>query len=134
MLRRLTKFLPSNFTLALLVTVLLATLLPTSGRGAAMFNDATVFAIGLLFFMHGAKLPRETLIAGLKHWRLHLTVLSFTYVLFPLLGWAFYRAIVHRLYLDCTRQRLGCRVRGNSFEFIGRVYYASLSWLIGGVA
>lgn len=88
MLRRLTKFLPSNFTLALLVTVLLATLLPTSGRGAAMFNDATVFAIGLLFFMHGAKLPRETLIAGLKHWRLHLTVLSFTYVLFPLLGWA----------------------------------------------
>ena len=87
MLLGLTKFLPSNFTLALLLTVLLATLLPVSGQAALMFNDATILAIGLLFFMHGAKLPRETLMAGVRHWRLHLTVLAFTFVFFPLLGW-----------------------------------------------
>jgi len=78
--------LPDNFTLALVCTVLTASFLPASGRSAVVFNDLTNLAIGLLFFMHGAKLPREMLLAGAKHWRLHLTVLASTFVLFPLLG------------------------------------------------
>jgi len=80
------RFLPDNFTLALVCTVLTASFLPASGRSAVVFNDLTNLAIGLLFFMHGAKLPREMLLAGAKHWRLHLTVLASTFVLFPLLG------------------------------------------------
>ncbi|WP_431040409.1 bile acid:sodium symporter [Streptomyces sp. P9-1] len=32
----------------------------------------TTAAIALLFFMHGAKLSREKIIAGSGHWRLHL--------------------------------------------------------------
>ena len=82
------RFLPDNFTLALLATVLAASVLPCEGRTAQVFNGVTTFAIGLLFFMHGAKLPRETLLAGVRHWRLHLTVLSCTFALFPLLGLA----------------------------------------------
>ena len=42
----------------------------------------------LLFFLHGAKLSRESIIAGAGHWRLHLLVFSLTFVLFPILGLA----------------------------------------------
>ena len=37
--------------------------------------------------MHGAKLPREAILGGITHWRLHLLVFASTFVLFPLLGW-----------------------------------------------
>ncbi len=77
-----------NFTLALVATVTTASLLPAHGAMAAFFDDATVFAIALLFFLHGAKLSREAVIAGASHWRLHLTVVVSTFLLFPLLGFA----------------------------------------------
>ena len=82
------RFLPDNFTLALLSTVLLATLLPASGRMAQLFNGLTSLAIALLFFLHGAKLSREAILNGITHWRLHLLVFCATFVLFPLLGLA----------------------------------------------
>jgi sodium/bile acid cotransporter 7 len=81
-------FLPDNFTLALVATVTLASLLPASGAAAHGFELLTTVAIGLLFFMHGAKLSREAVIAGATHWRLHLLVLGATFVVFPLLGLA----------------------------------------------
>ncbi|HEY9102286.1 bile acid:sodium symporter family protein [Chitinimonas sp.] len=82
------RLLPDNFTLALLATVLLASLLPCHGWGASAFNVITNLAVGVLFFLHGAKLSREAVIAGATHWRLHLTVLAATFALFPLLGLA----------------------------------------------
>lgn len=82
------RFLPDNFTLSLLTTVALASLLPASGGVARFFEGLTVAAVGLLFFLHGAKLSREAIVAGLSHWRLHLVVVASTFVLFPLLGWA----------------------------------------------
>ncbi|MBV4517726.1 bile acid:sodium symporter family protein [Pseudomonas kurunegalensis] len=83
------RMLFDNFTLALLGVVLIATVLPCSGDGAVYFGWLTNLAIGLLFFLHGAKLSREAIIAGAGHWRLHLLVFSCTFVLFPLLGLAF---------------------------------------------
>ncbi|MDP9900491.1 bile acid:sodium symporter family protein [Variovorax ginsengisoli] len=82
------RFLPDNFTLALVTTVALASLLPASGNVAHFFERLTSVAIGLLFFLHGAKLSREAIVAGVGHWRLHLLVLASTFVMFPLLGWA----------------------------------------------
>ena len=82
------RFLPDNFTLALLSTVALASLLPASGQAARWLEGVTVAAIALLFFLHGAKLSRDAIVAGLSHWRLHLVVVGTTFVLFPLLGWA----------------------------------------------
>jgi sodium/bile acid cotransporter 7 len=79
---------PDNFTLALLATVLLASLLPCRGQVARIAGATTDGAIALLFFLHGAKLPRAAILQGLKHWRLHLTVFAGTFVLFPLLGLA----------------------------------------------
>lgn len=86
-MRSLTRFLPDNFTLALLVTVLLASVLPASGAAVPWFERLTTAAVGLLFFLHGAKLSREAVLAGLGHWRLHLLVVACTFGLFPLLGW-----------------------------------------------
>jgi sodium/bile acid cotransporter 7 len=42
--------------------------------------------IALLFFLHGAKLSREAIWAGIGHWRLHLLVAASTFLLFPVLG------------------------------------------------
>ena len=80
------QHLPDSFTLALLATVLLASLLPARGTAAHVFDLVTDAAIALLFFLHGAKLPRRSIVQGMTHWRLHLTVLAGTFVLFPLLG------------------------------------------------
>ncbi|EJN06901.1 bile acid:sodium symporter family protein [Herbaspirillum sp. YR522] len=80
------RFLPDNMTLLLVAVVITASILPCTGTVAVGFDWLTTFMIGLLFFMHGAKLPREAVVAGLTHWRLHLTVLLCTFALFPLVG------------------------------------------------
>ncbi|OQS36640.1 bile acid:sodium symporter [Chromobacterium haemolyticum] len=81
------------FTLSLLATVALASVLPCSGDVAAAFNLVTNLAIALLFFLHGAKLSREAVLAGAAHWRLHLLVLGCTFLLFPALGLALQPAL-----------------------------------------
>ncbi len=75
-----------NFTLILIGVVVLATVLPAQGDGAVFFQWLTYAAIALLFFLHGAKLSRNAIIAGAMHWRLHLLVFACTFALFPLLG------------------------------------------------
>jgi sodium/bile acid cotransporter 7 len=80
------RFLPDNMTLLLVAVVITASILPCTGTVAVGFDWLTTFMIGLLFFMHGAKLPREAVVAGLTHWRLHLTVLLCTFAVFPLIG------------------------------------------------
>jgi sodium/bile acid cotransporter 7 len=82
------RFLPDNFSLAIIATVAVASLLPCSGNAAEIFHKLTKAGIALLFFLHGAKLSREAILAGIAHWRLHLLVLSCTFMLFPLLGMA----------------------------------------------
>ena len=80
------------FTLYLLCTVTLASLLPVHGTSAEYMDVFTDIAIAALFFMHGAKLSRDAIRAGALHWRLHLTILACTFVLFPLL-----RPLAHAL-------------------------------------
>ena len=82
------RFLPDPFIIGLVLTVTLASLLPCRGRAAEAFGLLTNFAIGLLFFLNGAKLSRQAIMDGVGNWRLHLTVLFSTFLLFPLLGLA----------------------------------------------
>lgn len=82
----MTRFLPDRFTMMLVATVILASILPISGEPAEYFGLATKLAIALLFFLHGARLSRDVVIAGILHWRLHLAILLVTFGLFPLLG------------------------------------------------
>lgn len=81
-----------RFSLLLLATVLLATLLPCRGEAARLFGGLTVAAIALLFFLHGAKLSRAAIVEGLTNWRLHLLVFAATFVLFPIVGLGFHAA------------------------------------------
>lgn len=76
------------FLLWLIGTVLAASILPARGRALQAFDLAADAAIVLLFFLHGAKLSREAIVAGIGNWRLHLLTLGSTYVLFPALGLA----------------------------------------------
>ncbi|MFC5803948.1 bile acid:sodium symporter family protein [Streptomyces formicae] len=76
------------YVLALLATVLLAALLPASGTAATVTGGAATGAVALLFFLYGARLSTREALDGLRHWRLHLTVLAATFVVFPLLGLA----------------------------------------------
>ena len=82
------RFLPDNFTLMLLGTVLVSSFLPVYGQAARVLEWVTVGVIFFLFFLHGAKLSRQAIWAGISHWRLHLLVTAITFIVFPLLGWA----------------------------------------------
>ncbi|MEW2135080.1 bile acid:sodium symporter family protein [Streptomyces sp. NPDC005409] len=76
------------YVLALLGTVGLAALLPARGSAAVLVGGASTAAVALLFFLYGARLSTREALDGLRHWRLHLTVLACTFLLFPLLGLA----------------------------------------------
>ncbi|MGV9983255.1 bile acid:sodium symporter family protein [Streptomyces olivaceus] len=76
------------YILLLLGTVALAALLPARGAGADVASGASTGAIAFLFFLYGARLSTREAMDGLRHWRLHVTVLACTFVVFPLLGLA----------------------------------------------
>ncbi|MCC2276936.1 MULTISPECIES: bile acid:sodium symporter family protein [Streptomyces] len=88
-MRRLLSRLPLDpYIAALLGTVLLAALLPARGTAATTVDGASTGAVALLFFLYGARLSTREAMDGLRHWRLHLTVLACTFAVFPLLGLA----------------------------------------------
>src|SRR5208337_2392885 len=84
----LARLRPDEFTLAMAATVTIALVLPCYGAGAEIFAALTSAAIGLLFFLQGARLSRGAVVAGASHWRLHLVIFTATFVLFPLAGLA----------------------------------------------
>jgi sodium/bile acid cotransporter 7 len=88
----LAKLKIDGYIVALFGMVVLASILPVRGEAAVVVGWVVKIAIALLFFLHGAKLSREAVVAGLTHWRLHLTILAFTFVLFPALGLAISRS------------------------------------------
>jgi solute carrier family 10 (sodium/bile acid cotransporter), member 7 len=90
MLRRL---IPDPFIASLLVAAALGIMLPVAGPASGLLETIANALVMLLFFFHGAKLPREALAAALVHWRLHLTILGCTFLLFPLAGLGLARAL-----------------------------------------
>ncbi|MBB1501045.1 bile acid:sodium symporter [Propioniciclava sp. MC1683] len=74
--------------MAIIAAAVVASFLPTTGIGAQVLSVATKVAIFCLFFLYGARLHPEEALRGLKHWKLHLTILAFTFVVFPLIGLA----------------------------------------------
>ncbi|MDC0766519.1 bile acid:sodium symporter family protein [Streptomyces sp. HD] len=76
------------YILLLLGTVGLAALFPARGTASDVASGASTAAIAFLFFLYGARLSTREALDGLKHWRLHVTVLACTFVVFPVLGLA----------------------------------------------
>lgn len=74
------------YLLLLIATVGLAWLLPAEGAAARVAGGCVDGAVALLFFLYGARLAPEAIVAGMSHWRLQLMVFLSTYALFPLIG------------------------------------------------
>lgn len=84
--RLLSKSPVDGFVISIMLAVVIAAFFPARGTFAEVLDYVVIAAIALLFFLYGTRLhPREAL-AGLAHWRLHLTILAFTFVLFPIVG------------------------------------------------
>jgi sodium/bile acid cotransporter 7 len=77
---------PDQFTLALVGTVILASLLPARGVLIPTIDLVGKCSIVLLFFLHGANLSRTAVMRSFGEWKLHVMVLSSTFLLFPLIG------------------------------------------------
>jgi sodium/bile acid cotransporter 7 len=76
------------YLVAIVGMVALASAFPCRGEVASGFSRASIMAVGLLFFLHGARLSRKAVWQGLSQWRLQILILAGTFVLFPLLGLA----------------------------------------------
>ena len=75
-----------RFLVAIVLAAVLASVLPARGAAIGVLDVTTKVMIFALFFLYGARLHPDEAIKGLRHWRLHLTILSFTFVVFPLIG------------------------------------------------
>ncbi|WP_119420741.1 bile acid:sodium symporter family protein [Desertibaculum subflavum] len=77
---------PDKFSLSLIAAALIGSALPASGWPKDVLSVVTQIGVGLVFFLHGANLSREAVLAGLTRWKLHLLILAVTFVAFPLAG------------------------------------------------
>ncbi|MFC0316082.1 bile acid:sodium symporter family protein [Gordonia phosphorivorans] len=75
-----------GFVLSIMLAVVVAAFLPATGAFADVLDYVVIAAIALLFFLYGTRLHPKEALEGLTHWRLHLTILGFTFVLFPIIG------------------------------------------------
>jgi solute carrier family 10 (sodium/bile acid cotransporter), member 7 len=74
------------FIVALFFVVASASVVPCHGIGADLCGGLAVMAVSSLFFLQGARLSRDAILHGMTTWRLHLAIMTTTFVLFPLLG------------------------------------------------
>ena len=74
------------YLVALLATVGIAALIPARGISATVMGYATYGAVALLFFLYGARLAPQAILAGVMHWRLQGLVFLSTFAVFPIVG------------------------------------------------
>lgn len=139
------SFLKDPLVQGIIAAAALATLLPARGAFASAVDVATTVGVALLFFLYGARLSTREALAGLTHWRLHLTILAFTFVVYPLVGLTLspvqhvvggglYKGILYAMLVPSTVQSsvaLTGIARGN---VSGAVVAASVSSIVGVVA
>jgi sodium/bile acid cotransporter 7 len=77
-----------GFLLSMLAAIAAAALAPHLGSHEGPLHVGTInaFGISLVFFLHGAALPLQTLGEGIRAVRVHLLVQATTYLVFPLIG------------------------------------------------
>ena len=88
MLQRILSYRPDLLIWLILLGVIAGIVLPVRGEAAEIADWVVKIAIGFLFFLYGARLAPKEALKGLMHWRLHLLIVIFTFVVFPLLGLA----------------------------------------------
>jgi sodium/bile acid cotransporter 7 len=81
----LSRLRPDWYLVLIIGMAAAASVAPARGDFASALGWVSKIAIGMVFFLHGARLSREAVFRGLAHWRLHLLILATTFGLFPLL-------------------------------------------------
>ncbi len=76
------------FLISLIVAIILASVAPVEGGLAHIFEIIALGMIIFMFFAHGVKLSRQSVLSALKNWRLHIVILSITFALYPAIGFA----------------------------------------------
>lgn len=128
--------------LLIISAVVVAIIFPARGHFAEVFDSLTNVVIALLFYLYGARLSTQEALNGLKNWRLHLTILAFTFVLYPILGLALRSLtlfISHDMYLGILYLTLVPSTVQSSVTFTsvakgniaGAIVSASASNLVG---
>lgn len=86
--------------IAIIISVGLAYFFPQLGAStsAVPLNTITEIGVGLIFFFYGLGLSNDALKNGLTHWKLHLSVQSSTFILYPLIVLLFYPFIQETSY------------------------------------
>lgn len=76
------------FVLALVLTLGVGLVVPTTSQVRSVLGVAGDVAVTLLFLLYGMRLSTREVLAGLRNVRLQGSILAATFVLFPLLGLA----------------------------------------------
>lgn len=130
----------------IVLAVIVAIILPARGTFAEWFQIATNIAIALLFFLYGARLSTREALNGLTHWKLHLTILVFTFVVYPIIGLVLkpaltpfisddlYRGILFLMLVPSTVQSSVAFTSIAKGNVAGSIVAASASSLVGVVA
>lgn len=84
--QRIINYRPDFLIVLIILGVIIALIAPVSGTSKEVADVVVKIAIAFLFFLYGARLSREEAFKGLMHWRLHLLIIFFTFVFFPLIG------------------------------------------------
>ena len=85
---RILGYRPDLLIVLIVLGVVLALIFPADGTFADVMDWVVKIVIGVLFFLYGARLSTREALNGLMHWRLHMLILAFTFLLFPLIGLA----------------------------------------------
>lgn len=85
---RILGYRPDLLIVLIVLGVIMALIFPADGTFADVMDWVVKIVIGVLFFLYGARLSTREALNGLMHWRLHLLILAFTFLLFPLIGLA----------------------------------------------
>ncbi|MHA2790197.1 bile acid:sodium symporter family protein [Corynebacterium sp. S7] len=126
----------------IIAAVIVAIIFPVRGQYAEWFSIATNIAIALLFFLYGARLSTREALNGLLNWKLHLTILAFTFVVYPiigvllqplshLIGEEMYRGILYLTLVPSTVQSSVAFTSIAKGNISGAIVAASLSSLAG---
>jgi hypothetical protein len=81
----------NGFILGLFAVVLLAFIFPDPAARNGWLHPDLVQNIGiaLILFLQGISMPLEKVKKGAGNWKLHVTIQSFTFLIFPVVGLAF---------------------------------------------
>jgi sodium/bile acid cotransporter 7 len=139
------KLKPDWFLIGMIAATTLAWAFPGPGAAGGWMHPefVTKAGVALIFFLHGVALSFDAMRAGVLNWRLHLVVQGFTFLVFPLLGFALNAALdghvvpdlkLGMFYLCALPSTVSSSVamtaaaRGN---VAGAVFNATLSSLVG---